>query len=244
MKEQDIILTDEEKQEIEKHNIEYKKHKKRKHAEMAALQALPFEVKLAKAKARIEEFINECDDRGLNYHISVGGLDSIVLTYLIRNMGYGPDRVPAVSVSGLEDASIIRIHKQMGVIMLKPLASKEQVIEQYGWPVLSKKTANKIEMLQKSTPESETTRHAILTGECGRQGHFSKNSRMKLAQKWLDLFGGWDEEGKAFGYSHPNFLVSDKCCYYLKEKPCDIWAKEHNSVPFLGLMASEGGRRA
>lgn len=38
--------------------------------------------------------------------------------------------------------------------------------------------------------------------------------------------------------------VSAKCCYYLKERPCDIWAKEHNSVPFLGLMASEGGRRA
>ena len=38
--------------------------------------------------------------------------------------------------------------------------------------------------------------------------------------------------------------MSDKCCYYLKEKPCDQWAKEHNSYPYLGLMASEGGRRA
>lgn len=33
-------------------------------------------------------------------------------------------------------------------------------------------------------------------------------------------------------------------CYYLKEKNCDDWGKEHNSVPYLGLMASEGGRRA
>lgn len=41
-----------------------------------------------------------------------------------------------------------------------------------------------------------------------------------------------------------DFKVSSKCCYYLKEKPCDDWAKEHNSVPFLGMMASEGGRRA
>ena len=37
--------------------------------------------------------------------------------------------------------------------------------------------------------------------------------------------------------------MSSKCCYYLKEKPCDDWAKEHNSAPYLGLMASEGGRR-
>ncbi len=29
----------------------------------------------------------------------------------------------------------------------------------------------------------------------------------------------------------------------LKEIPADNWAKEHNSVPFLGLMASEGGQR-
>ena len=50
-------------------------------------------------------------------------------------------------------------------------------------------------------------------------------------------------EGAALGYKAAPFKVSDKCCYYLKEKPCDIWAKEHNSVPYLGLMASEGGRR-
>ena len=29
----------------------------------------------------------------------------------------------------------------------------------------------------------------------------------------------------------------------MKEKPCDDWAKEYNSVPYLGLMASEGGQR-
>lgn len=41
----------------------------------------------------------------------------------------------------------------------------------------------------------------------------------------------------------PPFKVSDRCCYYLKERPADIWAKEHKSVPYVGLMASEGGRR-
>lgn len=29
----------------------------------------------------------------------------------------------------------------------------------------------------------------------------------------------------------------------MKEKPCDDWAKEHDSYPYLGLMASEGGQR-
>ena len=29
----------------------------------------------------------------------------------------------------------------------------------------------------------------------------------------------------------------------MKEKPCEVYAKENNSAPFLGLMASEGGQR-
>lgn len=37
-------------------------------------------------------------------------------------------------------------------------------------------------------------------------------------------------------------LASNDCCYWLKEKPCDDWAKEHESFPFLGMMASEGGQ--
>ena len=64
-----------------------------------------------------------------------------------------------------------------------------------------------------------------------------------MSQKWLDRFGGADPEGAALGYKAAAFKVSDRCCYFLKEKPCDDWAKAHNSVPYLGLMASEGGRR-
>ncbi len=72
----------------------------------------------------------------------------------------------------------------------------------------------------------------------------AKDSRMKMADRWLELFGGYENETEGTCYQCPNFKVSSRCCYYLKERPCDAWAKEHNSVPFLGLMASEGGRRA
>ena len=37
--------------------------------------------------------------------------------------------------------------------------------------------------------------------------------------------------------------MSDKCCYYLKEKPCNDYARETGRFPYMGLMASEGGRR-
>lgn len=126
---------------------------------------------------------------------------------------------------------------------LKPLKPKAAVIQELGFPVLSKEIAGKISLLQNPTPKNATVRHAIITGETGEYGGFQTNSRMKLSQKWLERFGGADEEGAKLGYEAAPFKVSDRCCYYLKEKPGDIWAKAHNSVPYLGLMASEGGRR-
>jgi hypothetical protein len=224
---------------------EYKKHKQQKHQEMVMKQNVPYSIKVRMAQDRIRGFIQEADRRGLNYHVSVGGLDSITLACLIRSMGYTEKEVPFVSASTLEDPSIQKIHKELGCIVVKPLKSKVNILQEEGFPVLSKRIANKINTIANPTEKNKTVRHAIITGECGEQGHFATESKMKLPQRYLELFGGYDEEGRALGYQKPNnFKVSHMCCYYLKEAPCDNWAKEHNSVPFLGLMASEGGQRA
>lgn len=206
-------------------------------------QQLPYEAKVTHAKARAIEFYNEIvGRRGENVHVSVGGLDSITLLIFLRDVCHLD--VPAISVSSLEDKSIQEIHKALGVERLKPMKSKVEVLQKFGWPVLSKEIAGKINMLQHPTEKNKTVRHAIITGETGAYGGNRTGSRMKLSQKWLEKFGGADEDGTALGYQLAPFPVSDKCCYYLKEKPCDQWAKEHNSYPYLGLMASEGGRRA
>ncbi len=209
---------------------------------------MPYEFKKNYAYKRAVEFVDECDARELNYHVSVGGLDSIVLLLFLRSIGID---CPAISVSSLEDKSIQKIHKALGVIRLKSAKredgtywNKAKIIQEFGFPVLSKEIASKIELLQNPTEKNKTVRHAIITGETGEYGGYQKNSRMRLAQKWLNKFGGYENETEGTDYQRPNFKVSSKCCYYLKEKPCDDWAKEHNSVPFLGIMASEGGRRA
>lgn len=221
---------------------EYKEHKRQKHEEMLSKQRVPYKIKVMMAKDRIRDFIKECDRRGLNYHVSVGGLDSIVLAHLIKSMGYD---IPFVSASTLEDRTIQAVHKEMGCIVVLPLKNKSKILQEEGFPVLSKRIANKINTLANPTEKNATVRHAIITGECGEQGHFATDSKMRLPMRYLKLFGGLDKEGEALGYGKPkDFKVSHMCCYYLKEAPCDIWAKEHNSVPFLGLMASEGGQRA
>ncbi len=109
--------------------------------------------------------------------------------------------------------------------------------------MLSKEIAGKIDLLQRPSERNATVRHAIITGETGTYGGNRTGTRMKLSQKWLNLFGGYENEEENVNYQVAPFKVSDKCCYYLKEKPCGNYAKEHDSYPYLGLMASEGGRR-
>lgn len=212
----------------------------RKIADFRVKQQQSYEFKVRYAEIRAKEFARECDKRDLNYHVSVGGLDSITLYLFLRQIGIN---APGISVSHLEDTSIQRIHRQLGITSVKPYRSKPQVIQEFGFPVLSKETASKIELLQNPSPKNATVRHAIITGETGEYGGNRKNTRMKMSQKWLNLFGGPENENEGVNYQCASFKVSSKCCYYLKEKPCDDWAKQNNSVPFLGLMASEGGRR-
>ncbi len=214
--------------------------KKEAKARFTAMQNLPYEVKVKRAELRAIEFMEQMEERGCNAHVSVGGLDSITLLIFLRKIGID---VPAISVSGVEDKSIQRIHEELGIECLKSYKTKVEVLNEVGFPVISKKIAGRIDLLQHPSPDNQTVRHAIITGECGEQGHFAKNSRMKLPKKWLELFGGPENENEGVNYQTAPFLVSNKCCYYLKEKPCDDWAKEHNSWPFLGMMASEGGQR-
>lgn len=202
-------------------------------------QQQDYEFKVNYAKLRAWEFYNHPEVAG-NCYVAVGGLDSITLLLFLRAIGID---VPAISVSSLEDKSIQAIHRQLGVQALRPQKSKMEVIREFGWPVLSKEIAGKISLLQNPSKKNATVRHAIITGETGAYGGYRKGTRMKMSQKWLEKFGGYENEREGTSYGMPDFLVSDKCCYYLKEKPCNDYAKESGRYPYMGLMASEGGRR-
>lgn len=219
---------------------QWKQKKKEQKARFTALQRLPYDVKLKRQELRAHEFYEEMSSRDCNCHTSVGGLDSITLHIWLQSIGI---HVPAISVSHIEDRSIQKVHKALGVEIVKSYKTKAQVINEVGFPVISKKIAGRIELLQNPTEDNKTVRHAIITGECGAQGHYAKNSRMQLPKRWLELFGGPENANEGVNYKTAPFKVSNKCCYYLKEKPCDDWAKTHNSHPYLGIMASEGGQR-
>ena len=91
--------------------------------------------------------------------------------------------------------------------------------------------------------KNKNYRYEIVTGKKHNGEPVSEKAR--LAMKWCKLFAGGENErlGTYYKIAPPAVKLSDKCCYYLKEKPCKDWAKKNNSAPYMGLMASEGGRR-
>lgn len=218
----------------------WRKAKRDMKRDFKSLQEMPYEAKLERQTGIAKEFWEEMQKRGCGCHVSVGGLDSITLFIWLHSIGLD---VPAISVSAVEDKSIQRVHRALGVEIVKSYKSKVEVLNEVGFPVISKRIAGRIEMLQNPTESNKTVRHAIITGECGAQGHYAKNSRMQLPKKWLKLFGGYENDNEGVNYQRPDFKVSNGCCYWLKEKPCEDWAKSHNSFPYLGIMASEGGQR-
>lgn len=228
--------------EREFHQYEYLKKKlvsDERVAQFKKNQQEPYSSKRSRAVNLAWEFYKDINIDGQCY-VAVGGLDSITLLLFLRSIGIN---VPAVSVSNLEDKSIQKVHKALGVKPLKSIKSKVKVIREQGFPVISKEIAGKIDTLHHPTEDNATVRHAIITGETGAQGGYRTGSRMQLPQKWLKLFGGADEEGAALGYQKAPIQVSDQCCYWLKELPCDLYHRETGRWPYMGLMASEGGRR-
>ena len=79
----------------------------RKMADFLAKQKQPYWFKKRYAEIRALEFVRMCNEHEKNFHVSVGGLDSITLLLFLRSIGID---CPAISVSSLEDRSIQRIH--------------------------------------------------------------------------------------------------------------------------------------
>lgn len=203
--------------------------------------SMPYGAKVSLARQRIWEWKETCDANDHAYAVSVGGLDSITLLMLVRDELNRS--VDGISVSSLEDKSVQAVHRQLGVIPISPAKTKKQILQEYGFPVLSKLLAAKIERLQTPGDDSPIIK-AYMTGETGPWGHFGHNDKFKIPDTYLELFGG------LYGHFRPDlrckcapFKVSDKCCYWLKELPMQQYQQEHNIWPFLGLMQSEGGRR-
>lgn len=215
---------------------EWRRQKIEKRAAFTKLQNLTYQEKLWRQAHMAKAFQEEMTDRGFGCHVSVGGLDSIVLYIWLKSIGID---VPGISVSILEDKSIQKVHKALGLEVVKPYKIKVQVLNEVGFPVISKKIAGRINTLQNPTENNKTVRHAIITGECGEQGHYAKNSRMQLPQKWLKLFGGYENENENVHYG--KVKKCDRCgAIYEKNEKCKTKEARDGIVSTIATINEKG----
>lgn len=133
-----------------------------------AMQKWDYKRKVAHAQEMAEAFYSWAREHGKNVHLSVGGLDSITLHYFLESIGLP---VTCISCSSLEGRGVQEVHKRIAqemsaeykdwmgdgeapaFVFLKPLKNKVQVLQECGFPVISKEKAGKIALLQNPNPK-------------------------------------------------------------------------------------------
>ena len=130
--------------------------------ELRQMQSLPLEQKIIKSSLRIREWYEYWD--GQVYVSFSGGKDSTVLLHLVRQQF--PD-VPAVFVdTGLEFPAIRHFVQSVdNVIWLRPKMRFQQIVQEYGYPVVSKDIARSVYYARKG---EQLGHPAFLRSEPGR----------------------------------------------------------------------------
>lgn len=119
-------------------NVSEGRQNKLTYNEVRYRQALPYEIKIRMSETRLREFIGYYGEDGVAVSFS-GGLDSTFALAFIRERY---PRVKAVSVLAIEcKQNIDLIRKTENVQPIPPRYSQKQVIEKFGFPIVSKKVA-------------------------------------------------------------------------------------------------------
>lgn len=185
------------------------------------MQELPLEVKILKSQLRIKEWYEHWDG---NVYISFsGGKDSTVLLHMVREVY---PNVPAVFVdTGLEYPEIREFVKTIeNVEWLKPKMNFKDVIEKYGYPVISKEVALKIKSTR-SKPDGYASQS------------FDRDSPKNIKQK-----GKYSCAKYKYLLNAP-FKISHQCCDIMKKNPFKKYEKQTGNYALLGTMASESTNR-
>ena len=185
--------------------------------ELKLMQNYPLEMKIERTKQRIREWVDYYGENGTYISFS-GGKDSTVLLDIVRSIY---PNIEAVFINtGLEYPEIYKFVKTFkSVTILKPEMNFKQVINTYGYPVISKENSQYIYEIRHSTKKMRQRR---LYGD--------SKGRFKLPNKYHYLIDA-------------PFEISNKCCEVMKKRPVKKFEKETGKVPIIGTMAEESSLR-
>jgi len=158
--------------------------------------------------------------KGKVYVAFSGGKDSICLLHLVRLMF---PKIPAVYYSiGIEFPEVMKIIKTTNNIqIIKPRISFKKVLQNYGYPIVSKETAFKIREARNTS--SSYLRNMRIIGDLGKY-----NSGIPVKYRYL---------------LEAPFLISEKCCNIFKKEPSFRYVKEIGRQPMIGVKAKDSQQR-
>ncbi len=154
-----------------------------------------------------------------------GGKDSRVLLHKVRRLF--PD-VPAVfSDTGLEYPEIRAFVKTIdNVIWMRPKMNFKQVLDKYGFPILSKEISMGFDRYRNT--KDPVQKDLRING--GTNPTSGRKQQRSIPIKWQYLL----DSGLKF---------SERCCDVLKKEPFKRYEKESKRRPYVGTMVEDSDSR-
>ena len=186
--------------------------------ELKYRQSWTLEQKIDHAVGAVSDFIAKTN--GKIYISYSGGKDSLCLLDIIRRF-INKNTLAVFCNTGNEYPEVLKFVRQNeNLTIIRPKIQLAQIIEKYGFPLISKEQSRYI--YQAKHTKSEKLLNIRLYG--------GKKGIGKIAERWKFLI-------KA------PFNVSEKCCDYLKKKPFEKFHKETGLFPVIGTLAGESRLR-
>lgn len=196
--------------------------------ELKQWQQYPLSMKVALTKQRIRDWVREYGTDGVYVSFS-GGKDSTVLLHIVRELY--PEVEGVFVDTGLEYPEIREFVKTFdNITWLRPKKTFKQVIEDYGYPFISKEVSNVVYECQRKknlNEEIPSYRYKKLNGELTDKN--GNPSQYNIPQWKFLLDSPW--------------IFSHRCCDIMKKAPAHSFNKKTGKNPITAQMASESRLR-